>query len=652
MNSSLFDQSFLFFNIAPYAPGKEAELAAAMVEYVQRTRNPYVLYCLSLHPEGKPAAAKVEVMLESYRALKRCLAGTEVKLGILLQAIIGHWPRLDKDEESWTRTIDIQGNIKRFCVLDPRFQEYILYVSSALARENPCFILSDDDVRSFSPEPECFCPLHVAEFNRRLGTNYTSEEMQALIQSQVAGDREYDAFCQMQLDTVTLVSKLLRQGINQVNPDIPSGSCMSGSHYTTANLFAKAMSGHHAPVLRVANADYLENSAKDFPSIVLHTQQFKAGLTDIPYLLDEADSFPHHLYSRSSTGLHAKLVSSIMCGLRGAKLWFVNAFKDGHDINKNYTDILAKYSGFYQKLASEAQNTAMTGVRIPCTGRLARKNYLASHNDIRFTNLGILADKVLGQFGIPFTCTTDLTEDAVYMLSGQEMVERFTDQELKQLLSRKILIDGKAAVALTERGFASFMGVKAADGPVKANIENDLFNGLSYPILAIKPPQLVPVSPETEITSRFYYSDTSAMTNLEDVAPSTVFYRNGLGGYVCVAAFNTDYFFNLLSDTRKIWMMGILEKLNGAIPPNMVLQFQNVATIVRHAPDHDLVAVFNINFDEMVNICLSAPVIPTAVDILSPEGHWLPAEFTCENHQLTVRKPLRCYENAVLRIRY
>jgi hypothetical protein len=97
---TIFTKKFTFLNILPCTPGREKQLAAQAVDYVKRTGNDIVLYCLTLHPEGFPAMDKPRKLLKSYQALKAELAGTDVKLGILLQAIIGHWPRVDKNIES------------------------------------------------------------------------------------------------------------------------------------------------------------------------------------------------------------------------------------------------------------------------------------------------------------------------------------------------------------------------------------------------------------------------------------------------------------------------------------------------------------------------------------------------------------------------
>ena len=158
---------FTVLNIAPFSPGSEDQLAKEMVEYRDRTGGDVVLYSLTLHPEGFPAMRKAEYLVESYRKLRRALEGSGIRLGVLVQSILGHWPRVDKDEESWTRSITLEGKQKRFCPIDPGCRAYIHDVARMLAQEKPCFILLDDDVHASGTfGVECFCERHVEMFNK------------------------------------------------------------------------------------------------------------------------------------------------------------------------------------------------------------------------------------------------------------------------------------------------------------------------------------------------------------------------------------------------------------------------------------------------------------------------------------------------------
>ena len=154
---------FRFYNIVPCNIGREKLQAQDVIELEVRTGINIALYSLTLHPEGFPAKKKADLLIESYRKFSRALQGSKVRPGVLLQSILGHWPRVDKNEEKWTRTIDLDGKIYRFCPLDPDFRQYIFDTVAALTKEHPCFILGDDDIRSFSPKADCFCKLHTAE---------------------------------------------------------------------------------------------------------------------------------------------------------------------------------------------------------------------------------------------------------------------------------------------------------------------------------------------------------------------------------------------------------------------------------------------------------------------------------------------------------
>ena len=70
MAEQVFDQEFNFFNIIPFSPGEEEQLAQEITEYVERTGCRNVLYSLTLSPSGAPAMGKVNFMLESYKKLK------------------------------------------------------------------------------------------------------------------------------------------------------------------------------------------------------------------------------------------------------------------------------------------------------------------------------------------------------------------------------------------------------------------------------------------------------------------------------------------------------------------------------------------------------------------------------------------------------
>ena len=297
---------FTLYNVMPFSPGREAQCAADCREYRDRTGCDLVLYSLTLHPEGKPAMEKVERYVASYRALRRELDGSGVRLGVLVQAIIGHWPRVDKDIEDWTRTVNIKGEKVRFCPDDPGFAKYIDDTFTLLAKEKPAFILTDDDVRAYSHSAECFCPRHVAEFNARRGTAYSEKTLRAKVSAARQDDPDYTTFLAVQRDMMNRLAKRFRTVIDAVDPTIPAGICVAGEETFLVPPMARAYATHlPGNVMRMLGfAEYYRDSGID--------------------ILDEADTCPHNLWSKSALSFFTHLEVASFLGFTGAKTWYVN----------------------------------------------------------------------------------------------------------------------------------------------------------------------------------------------------------------------------------------------------------------------------------------------------------------------------------------
>lgn len=646
---------FKFYNIAPTSLEKEELLAQEMIEYQQRTGNDTVLYSLTLHPEGYPAWRKVEIALESYRKLKKALEGSQVKLGVLFQAILGHWPRTDKDEEQWTRSVDVKGKPMRFCSFDPDFRKYIFDTVVAFAKEKPVMIMGDDDIRSFSPDPECFCPLHTAEFNRRMGTNFTQDEFREAVSNSKSGDKIFEGFLQLQRDTVNGVAALIRQALDSVDPSIPAASCMPGWELRFNHQTAKAFAGpDHSPIMRIANGNYCEGAQKtEVPWMMLKTQAITAfHKNEIPRILDESDTCPHNLYSRSATSMNMKLCYAIMSGIRGSKIWYVNAHKADFPINRNYTDIMAEYKGFYQELARTVQDSEYAGLVQPCFSTFPGWHPVHDWNQFS-VEANTWAEKKCAYYGIPYHASYDLKEDGVYMLAGENCVSRFSDDELKQLLSRKLLVDGIAAEELTKRGFAEYLGVKAEDDPsMLFNRERHVSAKKRY--FPGKPvPRLTILDQSVEVMTEFCYAASAVSPDLTPVAPATVFYKNKLGGYICTAAFHTKLsFLGFYSESRKDWMLEVLDKLNGAKIPFAVKNEQNFAAMERKLSDGStLFAAYNLNYDPVKQLMIRCGTKPSNIKVLTPAGTWEDVKFTWNGDAVTLDLSVAAIHFAILKIK-
>ena len=662
MTDPTFEQNFVFFNILPFSPGEEEQLAAETIEYTQRTGNRNVLYSLSMHPAGFPAMKKAFLMIESYRKLKAALQGSEVRPGILFQSVLGHgarsFPPQDlkfRPVEPWVRMVNINGELTRYCPLDEGFRKYIFDMTVLFAKESPCFILGDDDIRSFSPKAECFCELHTAEFNKLTGKNFTPEEYRQAVLNSKPGDEINLAYETLRKGIPNGVAAVIRKAVESVDPEIRCGSCMPGWEFLFNGETSRCFAGKHPPVMRVANGNYNEIGAKFYPNLVVKTMALRQAHKDIPVLLDEADTCPHNLWSRASISMHAKLISSIFSGLNGAKLWYVNTHKADKPVSRNYTDILAENRGLYQTLAAECAKTELTGAVIP-----AHKNFAvwqAAHYDeiqelIRLVPEENMASVMLGQIGIPFQASFELDSDEVYAVSGAEAIDHLSDDELKKLLSRKLLLDGPAAAAVSARGFSDALGLTAEQREFSFNREVRTDNGKSYVTVVNKQvPFFTLKDDKAEVLTELHYLSYPGADDDETIAPATVFYKNSFGGTVCSMAFHHRISYSQFNERRKEFFIEVLEKLRGSKLPLVAADAQNITLITRKYPDGAILAeVCNINFDPLKRIALRCAALPRKVERLTGEGKWIPVPFGSTDNGISVEWSLGCYELTVLRL--
>ena len=663
MAEQVFDQEFNFFNIIPFSPGEEEQLGREICEYVERTGNRNVLYSLTLSPAGFPAMDKVYFSLESYRKLKAALQGSQARLGVLFQAVLGHGARnippadlKERPVEPWVRMINVAGKQTRYCPLDPGFRKYIYDMTVLFAREAPCFILGDDDIRSFCPLAECFCELHTAEFNAMTGKNFTPDEYRQAVINSKNGDEIFNAYEILRKGIPNTVATIIREAVDSVDPEIRCGSCMPGWEFLFNDETARCFAGKHPPVMRIANSNYNEQAAKDYPSLVVRTQALREAHKDIPVILDEADTCPHNLWSRAAISFHAKLCSSILAGVNGAKVWYVNTHKADKPISRNYTDILAENKGLYQTLAAEVKKTVPAGIVIPALKKFNEwhaAHYQTLSSGLYLTDPQNMAYVMLGQIGIPFKASYDFKADEVYAVSGADAVSCFSDDELKKLLSCKVLLDGPAAAAVSERGFSDALGLTAEHKEFSYNREVRTDGKGGYvTVINAETPYFTIKDEKAEVFTELHYCSYHGADDDIFIAPATVFYKNAWGGTVCSMCFHHRIVFSQFNERRKDFFIEVLERLKGSQMPLLSYDVQNVTVITREYADGALLAeICNINFDPLKTLSLRCAKMPLKIEYLTGAGSWEEIPFTVEEGLVRIEYPLGCYELVLLKIR-
>ena len=667
-------RNFSLVNIFPYSSGHEDRVAQDMEAYAERSGESHVLYCLSFHPEGNPAREKADQLLASYRKVRASLKNRGICLGVLVQSVLGHWPRHDEFSEDWERTQNLCGTTPRYCPDGFEFRDYITYFVTALARESPSFILCDDDIHF---KDECFCRHHVEKFNKRMGTAYDAKELRAAIVASKPDDLTWLSFFKIQRESMSGLCAHIRAAIDSVDPTIPAGICMSGSEYRFVGDLAKALAAKgQRPWIRIANTgNYEEYSGLDFSTFSTRSLLF-VNVYPSCDLFDESDTFPHNLWNRSSSCMNAKLLTAQMAGLRGGLLWYVGAHKGNVAMADEYLRVLERTRGLRKALSAAVEGTELEGVAV-----LASTNFPAWHIRSTSENPNAREDFLPvanwgrncgGMFGVPYRVTTSPDDaSAVCALSGRRIVERLSDAELRKVFSARVLLDGEAALAVADRGYAEWLGVTPSRRKVVCTREVFADGSLTLPFLPDAPQTETPFF-ETPVAgakmiSWLEYEPFEGAKTVRRVAPGAVSFVNGLGGRVVSVAYpvNLDaspsqgaywshsLHFSRFSEVRKRWFEHVLSEAYGAELPVAAAEDRDIYLLSRRASDGSrLLLLVNQNRDSLEGVRLRFARQPILIERLTDGGEWNELRVTSKGNVLNLGLTLSCYEVLIVRVRY
>ena len=537
---------------------------------------------------------------------------------------------------------------------DPGFAKYIDETFRLLAKENPAFILTDDDVRAYSHDAECFCARHVAEFNRRRGTKYTEKELREKVASAKQDDPDYREFLAMQRDMMNRLVKRFRAAIDSANSKVPAGICVAGEETFLVPPMARAIAAEgQKPVMRVSTGCYCERFGTRLASNLMRTlgfaEYYRGSGIDI---LDEADTCPQNLWSKSALSFFTHLEVAAFLGYKGAKTWYVNGRRGGVPITRAYTDVLAENSGLLDAIARESASSAgAEGVAIPCFSRFPRWHVGGVHSEM-FIDTGTLAEEVLIPFGIPIRAEKDFSRDGVYVVSRKREIDRFTDAELDRLFSHKVLVSGEAAVALTARGRSDLIGLFAEARSFRYNRERDAATGAG--VGSVAPSDRLPfftkLAEGAEVLSNLGFSPYVGSPVFEFAAPGAVLWRNALGGTVATCAYHTDMQpLHKFSETRKAQIVMMFDRLAGRPLEFVCGNDQDVLVMARRRADGGSnVFVANLNSEPIRSVRLRVPET-ASVSVLAPDGTWRPVEFARDGEWVAIGEGLAFYQAKVFR---
>ena len=614
---------------------------------------------LSFHPEGTPARVRAEALCDSFRRIREELRDDDVEIGALIQSTQGHgWNgKVPLTDEKWQYSVEIDGSPSpRLCQLDPDFGDYVMACIKGTVEAGAAFLLVDDD---FGPRRnECFCPLHLAEYAKALGRPCTREECRE-IAARDYGDPEANAIAETRRRVAVDFARRIRETIDAVDPTIRCGMCAPSSGYGFVGEVAMALAGGTEPFVRVNNAIYgLSNPTTAFYWKVQQTNRVRnrVELAGVRETIDESDTFPQTYWSESALAFRAHIAEAVLNGLHGCKLW-TSEFSLPVDTGSQarYEAVLRDNAAFYDALLETCGRVKWVG----CAGPLLTvpyENYpVKCCRALNYLDWNIF---VCGPFAQPvcYARPDDWTEGRVFNLCGQD-IPLLSDAGIEAMLARPVLVDGEAAKALTQRGFAPLLGVEADDGDVAFSFSSEHVKssgrqvGFMWEATCAR---LKPLSEGVHVAAEFC-RNLSFSPDQTAVAPSMTLFTNRLGGRVATVGWSVpEPYHKMYRNPRRAIVVEALDILAGGFFEMGVEILSHV--LVRHGlldDGRELLTAMNCCPDDVNAIPLRLRRTPKAIAKLRADGTWSPIEFSRRDPDtLVLATPLRYLDPCVFALTF
>lgn len=624
------------YSITPLDIEHVDEICEDIKQQYKKGVSSCALFCVKLVPEGDPLIDKAEIQCKKYDLFRDKLASMGLESGILVQCTIGHGYPLDAPSTLNTITNLSDGQKRNvICPTDRRFREYLRHEFSIIAAHNPKHIMVDDDFRLIiRPGKGCACEAHLDAFEKKTGVRKTREEIWAHAVGTTEEDAKYrNAFVETQLESLVECAKYMREGIDDVDPGIPGSFCCVGPCCEAATDIAAILAGKGNPVqVRINNGRYTPHGPKQFSNTFMRAAVQIAvlkGHGHVDNFLAETDTCPQNRYSTGAMSLHTHFTGTILEGVSGAKHWITRMVNFEPVAGRKYREILGKYEGFYSALSEIVPTLKWRGSRIPISSE-PDYTFNASSYGARASMSG-WGMCVLERLGLPFYFAEKVSDIA--FLDG-EMDSLFSDESMKEILSRTVVLDGGCAERLCKRGFSEYLGVDVSPWKGK-NISTEY-----YPIEGTTSTKQtnareIKVLDEKVIADTFCYHCSDGV-NFETLFPATTVYKNSLGGTVIVfggdarTEFHYTSAFSMLNDTRKKQLIRLLKQYGDL--PLYIPDDDEVYLRVADMPDGSLFCgVFNIGMDPIDNIRLVCKSEPKEIQYLTPDGELENCEFSFKN---------------------
>jgi len=421
--------------------------------------------------DGHEPLERVQQWIEASRPYRKALAGAGVAVSLNPWHSLLHCDRgrALKPGQDWQTMVDARGQVATavVCPLDAGWRAYYAETLRMYAREGFRVIWIDDDIRYHNHAPlewgGCFCPLHVAEFNRRAGTNASRADIVAACLKPGEPHPWRALWFDMWEENHLQMLAEWRRIVEAEGCRLGLMSSDVEAHAAEGRRWAdwwRAFGGDRPPVHRPHFWGYGDMPG---PALLQSIALLDQNRSVQPAELEsgpEIECFPYGRWNKSYRQTGAQMMLAHVLGSSNLNISLYDLMGNDPDDDPSRADFMATWRPTCDWLADTfPMRLRSVGVGVPWSedmGRTIRLGKKAAWAALQCPSRGWA--RWLGAAGHAFSMRP---APRVNALAGP-IAWAFSEEQLRDWLTRGLLLDGPAAEILLRRGLGKLIGLRSA----------------------------------------------------------------------------------------------------------------------------------------------------------------------------------------------
>jgi hypothetical protein len=417
---------------------------------------------------GHETLEEIKQWLDASRPYREALQNKGINISLNPWNTVLHCDRGRKlkPSQNWQTMVDPKGNKcdAVVCYLDAGWQKYYLEAIKMYAQENVRIVWIEDDMRFHNHSPltwgGCFCPLHIAEFNKRAGTNAGREE---IVEKCLAPGKPHlwrEIWLDMWQETILSFLSKCKNILNANGVQMGLMSSSMSAHAAEGRRWKdwwNAIGNSKQVVHRPHFWSTYDTTGSELPGAVINLDQNRSIQPENVESGPEIENFPYGRWHKSFRQTFAQMALAQILGSTNLNISLYDFMGNNPDYTPERAEFLKRVRPDMDWLGKMFPMDMRTiGVGVPWSEDMGRKIHTTQGKE--WTELVCPVQGWANWLQSAGIAVSAVMQQNVNALAGP-VCWSFSDDTIYTLLKSGVLLDGQAAAILTERGFGKFIGV-------------------------------------------------------------------------------------------------------------------------------------------------------------------------------------------------